>query len=118
MSFLVFMLCMIFAIFVGMVLDRLLIKANADGALSKEYEYFSLIFSTKEEVEDVISILKSCMATQEGVLRVYDLYILTNVKSETSEDYIYGWNSVDDFSIQPYGNEWKLKVPKPILLEK
>ena len=117
MSFIVFMLCMIFALFFGAVLDRTILISKERNEENKEYEYFSLGFPLMEDAQEVLSLLKERLEINEGFVRVYDLYTYTSIKSEDPRDFNHGWKVLDDFRIENDGDSWMLRVPKPCLLE-
>lgn len=112
MSFLVFIICMLFAIFAGMVLDRLLIKATKEPC-----KHSNLIFDDKSEAEAVVKTLKS-FYSDNGTVRVYDLNLVTGIGTHDG-DFEYGWKNLCGFKIvEDEDHRYILMVPKPQLLEK
>ena len=115
MNFIVFMICMIVAIFNGMLIDRLIIKSREKIT---DYEYRVMSFSSEEDAVDVLDILKERLDVNGGFIRVYDLYAITRTKSEDTRDFYYGWKSTNDFRIEETNNSWRLEVPEPLPIEK
>ena len=128
MSFVVFMICMVAALFFGAVLDRMAVIKNRmkpkesfantydrSSFDKNEYAYASsIIFKSKIDSESIFPTLERCLMCQK-VLRVYDLYLLANIRAKP-DDFFYGWNSVSDFKIEPHGDGWLLSIPKPFEL--
>ena len=121
------MICMAAALFFGAVLDRMAvirnrIKPNENFANTYEsalnlngYSYASsIIFKSKIDSGSIIPTLERCLEKQK-VLRVYDLYLLANIRAKP-DDFFYGWNSISDFKIEPNGDGWLLSIPKPFQL--
>lgn len=124
MNFWVFMLCMIAAIFAGMVLDRVLIILARDKneindmIPNTDISFISEVgsFMTKEEAEVCINVMTE-LSKRQGVLRLYDLYLLMNIATSLG-DVKYGWKNLSEFEIEQCGEKWTIKVPKPVLIEK
>ena len=117
MNFIVFMLCMIFAIFAGMILDRALIKYQEKNEEKVVCMYRMIMWNNKDEPERVLQILKAAFNIN-GFVRVYDLYFLSGVRAEIT-DCKFGWNDISQFQvIEKNTGKYALITPKPEQLEK
>ena len=114
MSFILFMLCITGALFLGMILDRVILKIKDD---EEEYEYASISFKDKTTPEAVLERLKEILAVN-GVIRVYDYYLICGIKNISSLDFRVGWNDINGFSIEKKEGIYVLNPPEPHEIEK
>lgn len=113
MSFIIFIICIAIALFLGAVLDRatILLKER-----SEDYEFFSISFSSKEDAQSIIDALADRF-NKFGIIRVYDLYIFSSIDA-TPRDCRFGWTFFPDITIDEIDNRWILNTPNPKPLEK
>lgn len=119
MSFILYMVCIAVAIFLGALLDRYVILSKRISELDKEeYEYPYIAYSSKAEAAELMSFLQDRFE-RFGVLRMYDIYVFSDL-SAGPEDAKYGWREFPDFKIEQQSNgKWIFTIPEPkFLLEK
>ena len=116
MNFIVFMICMIFAIIGGMVLEGVIIRLREDDYINQEYEYSEVGFLKEEYARIILEELKGVFE-DKGFIRVYDLYLLSRIGKGSSLDFIYGWNDISEFNITENDDGYVLNVPEPHILE-
>ena len=114
MGFIGYMLCVVVALFLGIILDRLIIKSREE---SEDYEYACVSFKEEKTAENVLSALKDVLE-DNGVIRVYDYYILSRTGKGTADDFRFGWTDLGGFSIDNSDGFYVLSVPVPQLLKK
>lgn len=113
MSFFIFIGCIAVALFLGAVLDRaaLLLKER-----NEDYEFFSVSFNSEDDAKSIVDALKDRFH-KHGVIRMYDLYILSNIDA-TPRDCKFGWTVLPDITIEHEGDKWIINTPNPKPLEK
>ena len=92
MSFILFMLCITGALFLGMILDRVILKIKDN---KEEYEYASISFKDKTTPEAILERLKEILAVN-GVIRVYDYYLIRGIKNISSLDFRVQYLKISD----------------------
>ena len=106
--------CIAGALFFGMILDRVILKIKDN---KEEYEYASISFKDKTTPEAVLERLKEILAVN-GVIRVYDYYLICGIKNISSLDFRVGWNDINGFSIENKEGIYVLNPPEPHEIEK
>lgn len=113
MSFIVFIVCIAIALFLGAVLDRaaLLLKER-----NEDYEFFSVAFNSKEDAQSIVDALVERFR-KHGVIRMYDLYVLSDIDA-TPRDCKFGWTYLPEITIEQKEDKWVISTPNPKPLEK
>lgn len=119
MGFIGFIICILFALLFGAILDRTIIISK-DLEEIKEDGYYALAFKEKTYALEIMNYVKDVF-DDNGFVRVYDLYFLSRVRVEHMKNcyYKYGWTDISDFRlIEDEELGYIIDCPFPERLEK